>query len=103
MSTELVYGERRPAQLPSGINTDRVVLFMRELLFLMCAVPLEEDAEWLFRFKEGEVVGWSDQLDKRAPDVWWVRPHDGPKGRVHFRVSDGVGRIITINMTDNGE
>lgn len=103
MGTELVYGERRPARLPGGIDTERTVIFFKELLFIMQVINLEEDAEWLFRFKHNEVVGWSDQREARVPDIYWTRPHDGPRGTVHFRVRDGVGRIAVIHMNDNGE
>lgn len=95
-----VIGERVPASLPGGINTARTVLFLRELLWLMQAINLEEDADWLLRFKDGEVAGWSDFIDARAPDIIWARTQDGPKGVVHFRVRNGVGTVTTLSMKD---
>lgn len=95
-----VIGERVPAAYPNGINLNRTALFLRELLWLMQNINLEEDADWLLRFKDGEVAGWSDFIEARAPDIIWVRPHDGPRGVVHFRVRNGVGTVTTLNMKD---
>lgn len=74
--------------------------FMRELLMLLKQINLEEDAHWLFRFKSDEIVGWSDQEEKRPPDIYWTRAERGPVGKVFFLVSNGVGTITNLTFKD---
>ena len=85
------------------IDLTPVTRYMREVLFVLKETNLEEDGDWLFRFKTHEVAAWSDQKENRPPDVVWARAESGPRGKIYFRVRNGIGTISSFTFTDDGE
>lgn len=79
---------------------ENVTRFMRELLIVLKDINLEEDAHWVFRIKTHEIVAWSDQDEKRPPDIFWTRAERGPVGKMFFLVSNGVGTITNMTFKD---
>lgn len=78
-------------------KTEPFTTFLRELLEIIKEIDLETDASWVLRFKPTEIVGWSDKLEARPPDLIIQRPKRGPVGKIHLKVINGVGSIA--NMT----
>jgi hypothetical protein len=40
--------------------------------------------------------------ENRPPDVVWARAESGPRGKVYFTVSDGVGTVSALTFSDDG-
>lgn len=77
-----------------------VASFLREILAVLKEINFEEDAHWTLRIKTHEIVGWSDQDEKRVPDFIRPRQERGPVGKVFFLVSNGIGTITNLTFKD---
>jgi hypothetical protein len=71
--------------------------YLREVLQVIRRIDANRDADWLFRFKQEEVVGWWDQEESRPPDVIWPRERSETVGKVQVHVQNG--KVWVSNLT----
>jgi hypothetical protein len=74
--------------------------YLREVLWVLLKMEFEEDAHWLFRFKQDEVVAWSDQDEARPPDWVFKRAERGPVGKLYVSVRNGQAYVTNLTFKD---
>lgn len=88
-------------QVQTGLILHPFTRYLREVLWVVQRINVEEDAHWLFRFKRHEVVGWSDQEEARVPDIVYARCEPGPVGKLFVSVSNGMAHITNMTFKDD--